>query len=209
MSDVDRDILISRVVDDEASPEDWARLKILAAKEPALWRELAEAQHLHASLSAEVDAATRIAERVEAPVNELLRLRFRQRVSVVRTWGGWAAAAAVTLTWLGVAERGIAPRGGSGAGLVPTAAFNTPLDAYNRYIEMGKASGQVVEAMPQLVLLDTQPCTTGDGYEVIYLRQVMERAVVKNLYEYGAAEDELGRPAPVRVEIRPAVKPPM
>ena len=40
------------------------------------------------------------------------------------------------------------------------------------------------------------------GYEVVYVRQILERTVVKDLYRLGA--DEAGEPRPVRVEIRPA-----
>ena len=82
--------------------------------------------------------------------------------------------------------------------LVPVVpAFNTAADAFQAYLERGQEAGRVVGEMPAKVLLEAQPSAQGSGYEVLYLRQIMERAVVSDLYEFGV--DERGRPVPVRM----------
>ena len=79
MAQPDKDILISRVVDDEATGEDWAALKELAERDPAVWRDLAEAQYTSIGLASAVQAAIEVADDVEAPVHEHIRARQRSR----------------------------------------------------------------------------------------------------------------------------------
>lgn len=97
---VDRDLLISRVVDDAASAEDWQQLRALAEYDPSVWRELFEAQHAQAELSQAVQQAIAIADGIDAPVDDLgglsLRFRFRQAAN----WAGWAVAASVAVIWV-------------------------------------------------------------------------------------------------------------
>lgn len=199
MAQPDKDILISRVVDDEATAEDWAALKELAASDPGVWQDLAEAQYTSIGLSSAVQAAIAIADGVEAPVHEHMRARLTIRAGSAAKWGGWLAAAAVTLAWMGAGMPGREGRGRSDAGLVPVAGSVS--DAFKRYLDLGKQSGQVVEEVPQLVFVETKPGPGGRGYEVFYIRQVLERAVVDQLY--GLGQDEAGRPARVRLDEPP------
>ncbi|MFI4883050.1 MAG: hypothetical protein ACIAQU_10755 [Phycisphaerales bacterium JB064] len=97
---VDRDLLISRVVDDAASPADWEQLRALAEYDPSVWRELFEAQHAQAELAQAVQQAIAIADGIDAPIGELagpsIVFRFRQ----VASWAGWAVAASVAVFWM-------------------------------------------------------------------------------------------------------------
>jgi hypothetical protein len=197
MAQHDKDILISRIVDDEATAEDWAALKELAAGDPTVWRDLAEAQYTGIGLASAVQAAIEIADEVEAPVHEHMRARMTLRAGTAAKWGGWLAAAAVTLAWLGAGRAG---PGGSTAGFGPSVP-GTVADAFKHYVDMGKQSGQVVEEVPQLVLVETKRVEGGPGYEVLYIRQVIERAIVDDLY--GLGQDETGRPARIRLEVMP------
>src|SRR5215210_679751 len=91
--------ILERIADGEAAPSDWAAFRGAAAVEPSLWQELAEAQRIHTDLSAQVQAVIAAADSVEAPIEELMTEGLTQRIRVMASWGGWAAAAAVLLAW--------------------------------------------------------------------------------------------------------------
>src|ERR1051326_3644014 len=67
--------------------------------EPSLWRELAEYQRDQGELAAIVASAVRVADEVEAPVQEEIGRQFAGRMRLVSVGCGWAAAAAVLLAW--------------------------------------------------------------------------------------------------------------
>jgi hypothetical protein len=67
--------------------------------------------------------------------------------------------------------------------------------------------------LPDKVLIRATPLALKDGsigYEIFYVRQILERAQVPDLYTFGATQDELGRatiqPVPVRINA-PALGP--
>jgi hypothetical protein len=163
-----------------------------------VWRDLAEAQYTSIGLASAVQAAIEVADGVEAPVHEHIRARLTLRAGSAAKWGGWLAAAAVTLAWMGAGTPG---RDTSGASL-GSAGPSTVADAFKRYLDLGKQSGQVVREVPQLVLVETKPIQGGQGYEVFYIHQVLERAVVDQLY--GLGQDERGWPARIRLDDPPA-----
>ena len=192
MDGIDRDMLISRVVDDQASDADWAHLRRLGENDAGVWRELAEAQHEHAELCRAVESAIAAADDIDAPVEAGVQRRFAQRVRVVATWGGWAVAATLVLAWVSApADSGVAR--GSLLDL-------TPDQAIQRYLDEGQRTGQVIEEIPQRVLIETRPGVNGDGVEVIFLRQFIERTHVRTLYRTG--QDESGRRISVPIEIQ-------
>jgi anti-sigma factor RsiW len=208
----DSDLLISRVVDGEASQADWNAFRAMAEREPSLWRDLAECQRDHVDLSACVHAAIRVADGVEAPVQEELGRRLSERTRVLATWGGWAAAAAVALVWATGMNLRPAPSVMNTGSLVdlskvqPESVINqfveqgrlTPQDLYREYLDRGQERGTVVAEVPDRVLVTARPMKAGGGYEVIYIRQIMERARVKELSKVGY--DEFGNPIPVHYE---------
>lgn len=213
------DVLISRVIDGEATPEDWAWLKRLASVDAGVWRAVAEAQMVHASLARSVDHATARAAMVDAPVDEGTRFAMRRRVRLFSSWGGWALAAALLLA-IGLGPRlpMFAPTGGNADGTVLAGApgsglFSpaTPDEALQKYIELGAKSGTVLQHVPQHTVLRVSELPGGRGYEVVYLRQLIERQVLREFYGVGQTDSGVvvpTSPMPVervlRVNVRPA-----
>jgi hypothetical protein len=202
MDRTDPELLISRVVDGEATPEDWSSFRLQADREPSLWRDLAEAQRIQTSLGEEVGVAVAKAGYVDVPVHREIERRFSNRVRMVGIWGGWLAAACVGVMWAQNAPKSIVQGPG------PTTADMNPMAALQTYLNKGEQDGRVLGELPEKVLVRATPLTgsngsdIGNGYEVVYLRQILERAVVKDLYQYGV--DEAGRQAPIRFDVRPA-----
>ena len=201
----DPELLISRIVDGEATPADWSEFRAQAEREPSLWRDLAESQRSQEELALEVSAAVSVSGRVDVPVHSEMVRRLSDRFRLVGMWGGWAAAACVGLMW---ANGQTAPRGtGNEAHLL---GGLTPAGALQAYLDKGQSSGKVIGEMPEKVLVRASPMTDSggtsiEGYEVVYIRPSLERTVVKDLYRFGA--DETGEARPVRVEIRPSARP--
>lgn len=192
------EVLISRVVDGVASPADWARLKTLAVSDTTIWRDLAEAQEMHGEMAALVARAESIADSIEAPVEEAMATGLMNRFRLVGAWGGWAVAAAVGLAVV-AGRPGTTPTNhGNQAGIMPLSAA----DAFNQYLTQGSAEGRVVGEVPTRIMLEARPAGASRGYEVIYIRQIMERVVVPNLYQFGG-KDEAGNPVPVPVDLVP------
>jgi hypothetical protein len=188
--------VISRLADGAGSPEDWREFRALADRDPTLWRELAEWQHDHAELSAQVNAAVAIADDVDVDVQGEMTRRLSERLKLVATWGGWAAAAAIVLAW-GIDLRNVQAPASSpqNAGLVSTLhSPSTASEAFDDYLEMGKEAGLVVGEVPTRVLVEARPTKAG-GYELLYLRQVLERRRVDRVQTL--ATDEWGNVVPV------------
>jgi hypothetical protein len=198
MSYVETDILISRVVDGEATDDDWAQLADRAANTPEVWRDAAEAQRDHASMRIVVGEAARRAERIDTPTPS--------RVPWVRVggWAGWAVAAVITLVWAMRFVTPVPPEPGSvatpagnpGPVVAPAPAPGTAADAMRQYLDAGPENATVVSEIPTKVLLESRPLPDG-GYELLYLRQFLERAVVDDLYELNG-RNERGDPELVR-----------
>jgi len=87
---VDReDILIGRVIDDEATPQDWTELEQLGAADPTVWRRLSFAKREQSALCAGLDEALAIADEVEIPHHAVhAATAFNMRW---RAWSGWGA----------------------------------------------------------------------------------------------------------------------
>ncbi len=199
---IDGDMLISRIVDGEAGDGDWTSFRALAEREPSLWRELAEYQRDQSELSAVVASAIRIADGVEAPVEEEMGRRLSTRTRLVSTWAGWAAAAAVALAWFTGLNNHQSPSTGNNANLVNLDSLKpqevvdnyvkqgklSPDDLYNTYLDVGRERGLVVGEVPDRVLITARPMKSGGGYEVVYMRQIMERTRVKQFSGIGITD---------------------
>jgi hypothetical protein len=206
-----REALLTRVVDGEATDAEWAEFRAMADAEvpagaPSAWRDLAEAQRTQALMAGAVGDVLAAAEGVEAPaVSRGLRLvgagggvtPLRRMVAA----GGWlAAAAALGLAWANGWMARPAGSAGAGAGepaqasVIPAGLYRieTPEDAVRVYKEKGRQAGSVVDELPQRVLVQAvaKECCPGE-YTVVYVRQFVERADVKDLYQF--AQDEAGR----------------
>ncbi len=211
MTEDRNDTLISRIIDGDATSAEWDELSASARIDPALWQRLAATMHDGAGFTRALRASVAVADEIGLPA-ERAGARGRPRPPAPQrssrtlraaTWCGWAAAAAIAIAWTA-----------SVPALVPPTARPIPLqtagifdgaaaaDLYSAYLKNGRREQRVIGELPDRVLVDTRPAAEGQGYEVLYLRQILERAVVPDLYEF-SAQDEAGRPALVRYEGRP------
>jgi hypothetical protein len=205
-------LFISRAVDGVATPAQWASFEATARAHPGLWRELACAQRDHASLVREVADATACAEDVELHSQQLhddesaddylvASTGFAGRFASVRSWGGWAAAAVLLIALVAQGTRlagsSVPTTTGSPAGGTITAGpnFGSANDALDAYLAKGRRDGRVLGEVPDKIIVDSRPAEGGGGMEVIYVRQIVERARLKDLYRI--SHDEAGRPTPI------------
>lgn len=220
------DLLVSRIADGEAGEADWSAFNRAAERRPEAWKLLAQAQRDHGAMSLAVGVALHAAERVELPSPQAAELFSARRnaPATIRTfsrmgaWSGWAVAACVAvMAWngsLGSLGRGV---GGAGAGTrvastvgaaapVQTAGWtlNTPDDAINAYLDLGTRNGSVIGELPTRPVVRRDPMITEDGQRgvrVVYIRQLVEQAIVTDLARL--ATDESGRLVPLPA--RPAM----
>ncbi|MBS0190854.1 MAG: hypothetical protein U0573_03040 [Phycisphaerales bacterium] len=207
MTTPEKEILISRVVDGVAAPSDWVELDLIGAGDPSLWKDLAQAQRDRQLLDAAVGEAISVADLVSLPQADTHERRIR-----IPLWSGWAVAAMIALGAFilpGFRNALInnAPNVNQGSILVPprVAEDPSPDDALKTYLDKGKDSGKVIRQLPEFVVLESSPAPDGHGYDVVYLRQIVERARVESLKSYEVDESGQKIPAPVKV-IQP--KPP-
>jgi hypothetical protein len=199
--------LISRIIDGESGVADWNEFTALASTDHACWQRLATAQREQALLAGAVGPILAAADRVELPTgghahHEPLRIQPLRRMGA---WAGWAAAAALALTWTWTVVQPKHPAPSAApvtAGLLPAAnpdmfKLQTPDDALGAYLQLGAKSGTVMGELPSRVVVSSRPNPTGEGFEVTYLRQFVEKAIVEDAVRFG--QDEAGRPVPVRV----------
>ncbi|MCA8962275.1 MAG: hypothetical protein KDC38_17240 [Planctomycetes bacterium] len=183
--DLERDeILLSRVVDGEASPADWAELELFARRDADLWQRLAAALKAEAQLRSALEARLTVADRVELDLPAMPERRARRAgaSSIV----GWAAAALFAALWIGSlvgVERDPATEG-----LPSGVAENTyapPADAdaaLDQYLDLARREGRWVGELPQLVV-DTRTSPDEPAMEVLYLRRFLERKTVDDFYQ--------------------------
>lgn len=186
------EILLSRVLDDEALDDDWAELETLAQTDPTLWRRLAQAKRDQDLLRAGFDDAISNADHIEIDENAAHAGRdFHIRL---RAWSGWAAAAVIGLVFLTV--QGILPRAQNTsqihqAGLLSTA---TPAEALSRYMDAGQSDGRVLGELPKL-MIDTNPLADGVSVEITFVRRIYERTIIRGVVEVEV--NEHGEPTPI------------
>lgn len=196
------DLLVSRIADGEASEQDWRQFDTLAKAHPEAWKQLAQAQRQHGELSLAVGVALNGAERVELPVRSAGYGHLDHHGAFahaplhrLRSWGGWAVAAVVAMAWLGGHRLGvIAPASNPGANMTQVAGWTSD-DYASAYLSKGQKEGRVfgeLAARP----LEIRTAANGQGFDVLYVRQIVEQARVKDLMKFGV--DETGRPVPVR-----------
>jgi len=204
MTGVDRDILISRVIDGEATPEDWTAFKALAAREPDIWRDLAEAQQDHAEITAAIESAIAIADEIEAPIEVHFSDRLTEKLRMVGSWGGWAAAAAVIAIW---ATGGVvfSPGAGQQAGISGT-FVGTPEEKLNEYLDEGYKTGRIVAPVYSRVINNIIPDPNSGGYIIAYDLVISEIAIVENPMIEGVNEFGQAVTVPLR-PTKPAGRP--
>ena len=196
----ERELLISRVLDGEASAAEFDRLRSIAAIDSSIWRDLGEAQRLHDGLGSIMEEASTLASRVELEARHEPgdRLRLVGGAMVGRL-GGWIAAAIVLTAWVvaGGPSQQTLPDANR-AGLVPAVPELSADEALQQYLSVGREQGKVIGELPGGKVLERRPLEDGSGYEVLYVRPILERAIVTDVYR--VAEDEAGNAKAVPVE---------
>jgi hypothetical protein len=195
----ERELLIARIVDGRAGDSEWTALRSMSAGDPLLWRDLSDAQRDAAMLSEAMAPALAAAERTALPSvvlhSDPLPLRERMARANWRGGLGWLAAAAVTAAWVTGISPWSRPEGalsnGNAAGILPV---NTnPDDLLSKYVDVGRQQGRVVAEMPERMVLESRPTADGKGMEVLYLRQLLERAVVTEDAMFRVGQNDAGQ----------------
>ncbi len=201
------DILISRTLDGNATSGDWDELTALADANPAVWRNLAMSLREHQAFARAVNADVTVADAIEMPLGRhaaAIRSRDASQhpaiLARVGGWSGWAVAAVFTIVWVAgvlnlVQNTTPQPNGSSPHTAMVGASAAELLEAY---LDKGRQEDFVIAEVPQRVLIETRPNGTGRGYELIYLRQILERTVVPDLYQFN--RDEAGQPRLIRYD---------
>jgi hypothetical protein len=195
----DRDLLISRVIDGRASSAEWTTLETLAARDPAVWRELATAQRDQRAIETIVASAGDLSQSVDLPLVTAEPERHTAGRSRLRIWGGWVAAAVLAFAAAGqfnsitnLKKQLI----GNTAGSPLPVSFTSADEAFDQYRNKGKAEGIVLGEIPDRVLLSAEPAADGRGYTVTIVRQVIERRHVNDMLQFNS-RNELGQTMPV------------
>jgi hypothetical protein len=189
----ERDLLVARAAEGAAGERDWAKLEALARTDASVWRDVAMTRRDMAAFSLAVNDQIESAMHVDVPAEEHMVFRLTQRSRTVATWAGWAAAAVIGLAWLGVPMAANQPSGPAADRPQSAGLFATAAEALDAYLKRGQQDGNVVQQLPTKVLLDAKPSADGKGYDVLYVRQILERATVPDLYKLST--DEWGQAA--------------
>jgi len=165
------EILISRMVDGEATAEDRARFDLLAGGDPSLWQQLARHQHEMALLSAKVESDTIFVDTIDVPAT----LRHPARAGTggwfrLVAYSGWAAMLLIGTAWWIVAVNQADER--SRGGVTPVITEAAPTLSFDEHrIEYMKAPYVVGEMAPTMLHREVM----SDGRTAIrFLRRVEE-----------------------------------
>jgi hypothetical protein len=211
MTSVERDMLISRVVDGLATDADWRGLEAVGDADPSVWRELAVAQRQHAVLCGLVGRAIECADAVETPDPRPAVIRFP---GSTWKWSGWAAAAMVAVAWMvgpRTADRQFQSPGPrlETAGMMPVSL--APEEHLQSYIENGRREGLVVGQIDTKPVIEVRPVKleNGTAFDVVYARVILERTRLPDVYRL--TTDEFGTTGLVRAKLpeRTISRPPM
>lgn len=206
----DREVLICRVVEGRASAQDWSDLRQRVQSDPTLWADIEISSTQSRALEGEVAMALAGVEGIELPAHAPALSLGDHASSGARTagrdprlspgrrsaWMGWAVAAALGLAFAGQFVRQQSPGGISGringAGVTAgLGSFTSPDQALAEYLKLGEKRGSVLGEMPHQIV-EARPNPNGPGYEVLYIRPVLERMIVSDVYRRGT--DEAGAP---------------
>jgi hypothetical protein len=115
-------------------------------------------------------------------------------------WGGWAVAAVLALAAIPGLRRSTSPAPIRPSEIGPAIATAVPTsrDAWQQYLDLGRQEGHVLGEIPARILLDAQE-VPGHGYELWYLRPVLETMHVPEMYRFNGF-DESGEPVLIRYD---------
>jgi hypothetical protein len=165
------EILIGRLIDGEAGPEDRRRFEALAEHQAGLWRTLAQRQLDMGLLTDRVAHELAVADRIELPVAAPASVGGRHTRLM---WGGWAAAILVGFTWwISSFSADMPVRTGTPTTGAPPAVMS-PDEHLAKYLEAPFVVGEIKD-VTLLGPVEPQP----DGSKIIrFLRRIVETAVI-------------------------------
>jgi len=206
------DILITRLADGDAADADWEEFQRRAAADHTPWKQLAEEQYVANQLRIGFERIAIRAERVELPSTSPVSATAVVATSTAtlhnnetrhdptpisilayaaylsRTYGGWAAAAALALVWTISVALPQNNQGGhkivtndaeTGRNVPGAMSINdsmTPDQYYDKYLQ----SPFVVKELQPLLL---QTSTNADGQPVVtYMRRIIEKRSINGIY---------------------------
>lgn len=185
------EILIARVVGREDSPEDWQNLRQLARSRADLLPRLIDSLEDDCSLRSGMSPFLNAAESVELPIaagpGRGRDRRWTQGLS------GWLAALVLAMLWIGAREPEPVDV------LSPVAGTGEPLPAAGSTIPVGDLGGDYMGELPRQILR-SQAISDAEGIELVYVRRVVMRTKVPELYEMRV--DDSG--TPFSSTVRPA-----
>lgn len=202
-NNLDQDVVFSRLLDGRGRAADWQRLRELTGRDAAMWDRLVgnagdqdalgEAMSL-AGERADLLVAAGKSEAVPATLAFPSAQGRRGDRAVRAARLGWLVAACMALGMVSVYMRpaGAPNTGTQGATLAPFSLDSlSSNDLMKEYKARASRDGTLVAELPQRLVIETRPSADGKGFEVLYMRQFIERAVVDDLYKLGT--DDAGR----------------
>ena len=216
-----REHLIDRIASGDRTAAAWSGFTRHAGDEAAAWRAMAESLRDQLLLVDAAAAAAEVADRVELPPSPAAAPRSHRRnrtgppaepaphrpAGRTRAAAGWLVALLLLVSMiagepLGLQRAATSPTTTATtappatAGFVPSAL--SAADALSLYLDRGRDEGIVLEDQPDLVLLESRPVSSGGGYELLYVRRILERAVVPEMFLPAGVDDD-GRPVITRI----------
>lgn len=184
------DLLISRIVDQEASDEDWTMFRAAAATDGHLWRTLAETQAAQRRLDEAMEPLLDLAD--EVPLPEVAPAT----PMVIRwpSWAGWAAAALLAIAWFMTGPRPPVPDATNGTGTMTASTLptsipsdgmittTTPQEMLTGYLQSEHVVGQ---GDPYVI----ETVETEQGTQVLIVRPIFERIQLAPSYQPYVSED--------------------
>lgn len=206
--------IISRVIDRQETAEDWIELRGIAARDGSLWPRLASAFEQDCHLRGVVGEQEFLPEGQDSEMTLALRrvgdsVTSSEPRGYPRTWavGGLLLLSAVVLLtvrpWKDDVPSDLEPHPALGSSSrsesAPESLDSVVHDPPGAGEQGPRVSGETSEResgsreigeLPRL-MVQQRPAKSGRGFEVIYLRRVLESLWVEDLYE--VAMDENGR----------------
>ena len=185
--------LISRIVDREDRPEDWATLDDVLKRNSAGWRDLLFALRDDAEVRHAVGAHLAVADEVALP-SGAAGVRNGWGMPAVLAATGWLAAVVLAVLWLGstllwgdspAVVPGDSPAAGSGvlADLLNPAEAGQGAEATGAMFAAAEAvADQVMGELPRL-MVQVRPIAGREEIEVLYVRRTLKRVLVKKAYQ--------------------------
>jgi len=199
LSDVaveETEVLIARVMANEAHEGEWRRFESIAAAQPVAWERMARALRDELAARSAFDDIATPAEAVELPLGAGRGVR---RLSALQSWPGWALAAVLALAW---AVSFFSPlrhnQQEAAVGGPLLQARHSADEAFSDYLTLGAQEGRVLQELP-MMMIESRFDRDQGRVEVVYVRQLLERATVESAFEL--TEDALGRPEPVPIDL--------